>query len=583
MRQGAALTAFLLIVSGCSTDKRTQGAQYLQEGDSIRTRGSYRKALVLYEKGIKVDARNDELYWRAGEAARELKQWDKAVSYLHRAISLRPDRIEPYTEAANIYIFAYGATPPAQQAAILRELSAISDELQKRFPNTFEAARVAGYVDLLSPRRTEPALAHFLRARDLRPDDQEMLARCVELLVASGQVAKAEALAALAKQNDARAPGMYEAIASDYLRAHRTADVERIALIETKNHPNLADGYLMLGALQFSTRRWPEMLATVGRVGSLGPLGPYAAGDFLLRVGDVARARQQYEAGAARGGTFQAAYQKRLVEVLPKQGQLADAERIIRALLKADPKDQEALALQATLALAKGDPRTAVSQFRPLLLNMNEDFVLRFLYGRALLATGDLAGAVQQFTDTLKLRGDYIWPRIALAHITIDAGKYGETLLLADALVKVDAVNVPFDTAGQRPQERPFYDTVLNIRPNGGLPLSQLAAKMADAGIGLELALAMAESARTASSNDEIAANLAAVYTRVNKLDAAMDLIKPVVERNPDRTIFHYRLAEVLLRKGNKASADKECEAALRAQGSEKEKTRAAELLRKTG
>jgi tetratricopeptide (TPR) repeat protein len=583
MRRSAAMLAACMIIVCACTDKRSKSARYLRVGNASREHGSYTEALGLYEKGIHSDPSNGELYWRAGETASALKQWDRAIWFLQRAMSLQPNRIESYSEAAGIYIMVYGTVPRPQQTAILRELRTISEDLHQRFPNTFDDLRIAGYVNLLS-ERPERALALFQRARQKKPGDQETLARCIELLVASGQVDKAEALVTEADPRDARAPEVYQALARHYLAANRFADVERIARTEVKNSPNLSSGYLLLAASQYSEQRLPDMLDSVGRVAALGPLGPYEAGDFYLRIGDLPRARQMYESGAARSSKLQAAYQKRLVEVLAKQGQLADGELVVRTLLNADPTDQEALAIQASLSLMKGNARAAVGQFESVARNLPEDYVLRYLYGHALLVTGNVDEAVTQFGESLRLRGDYIWPRIALAHITADSGKYGDTLLLGSELAQNDLLNVPFDTAGQRPQERPFYETVLKVPANGGLPLSHLAVKMADAGIGVENAVIIAERVQRAMpSNDEVAADLAAVYTRVNRLDAAMNLMRPIVERNPDRRMFRYRLAAILLDKGNRTQAREECEAALRAQGSDEEKTQVMQLLRKIG
>src|SRR5581483_5586748 len=444
---------------------------YLRVGDTIRARGSYSMALVFYEKGIHADPRNADLYWRAGEAASHLKQWGKAVRYFQRSISLRPERIQSYTEAADIYILGYRVSPPLQQAAILNELKGISDKLHARFPNSFEDERLAGYVELLSGR-PEPALAHFLQARQLHPQDPDVLTRCVELLADGGQVEKAEALVDEGKPKDADAAAIYDAIAAYYLRADRMADLERIARTEIQRNPGVADGYLVLGALEFSAQRWPDMLANLRTVAALGPLGPYTAGDFFLRISDLPRAREQYESGAARTGPFQVDYQKRLVEVLVKQGHPSDAERLAERLLNAHPKDPEAVAIRASITLLRGEARTAAVQFRPLLDSLPQDFVLRFLYGRALAESGNVAAAVLQFKDACMLREDYIWPRIALANLTIDTGNYGDTLLLAKQIVNAGAVNIPFETAGQRPQERPFYEKVLHIRPVGGLPMS---------------------------------------------------------------------------------------------------------------
>jgi hypothetical protein len=109
---------------------------------------------------------------------------------------------------------------------------------------------------------------------------------------------------------------------------------------------------------------------------------------------------------------------------------------------------------------------------------MPDDFVLRYQYGRALLLSGDGGAAVTQLKEALRVRPDYLWPRVLLAHVSLDASRFGVALELIDTIKANPGINVPFETAGQRPQEQPGYEMLLGVRASAAGVLKDLNTKL---------------------------------------------------------------------------------------------------------
>jgi len=138
----------------------------------------------------------------------------------------------------------------------------------------------------------------------------------------------------------------------------------------------------------------------------------------------------------------------------------------------------------------------AAKDFQRVLGQLPEDFVLRYNFGRALLSLEDVSSAISYFKEALRLRPDYVWPRLTLAFITLDAGDSFSAVRLSREVLAQDGPNIPFDTAGQRPQERPFYDEILRVKPDTRMVLGKLADALKTNGVGSDEALAMSRLAR---------------------------------------------------------------------------------------
>jgi hypothetical protein len=193
------------------------------------------------------------------------------------------------------------------------------------------------------------------------------------------------------------------------------------------------------------------------------------------------KALEQYQEGVAAGGDLKRMCQKRIADVMVKQSKASEADQVVRALRAENRSDPEAVAIEASVMLAKGQPnqvQSAIGLFQSVMPQMPSDFVLRYQYARALLLSGDAGAAVTQCQEALKLRSDYLWPRVLLAHIAIQAGHFGNALTLINGIEANPGMNVPFDTAGQRPNEQPGYERVLAVRATGAVVLKELSAKL---------------------------------------------------------------------------------------------------------
>jgi len=87
-------------------------------------------------------------------------------------------------------------------------------------------------------------------------------------------------------------------------------------------------------------------------------------------------------------------------------------------VLKDNPADDQAKAMRAALLIETGNPKEvqiAVEELQSVVTRMPANPVLRFNLGRAQMVLGHIEQARTQFQEAVKLRKDYVAPRLALA------------------------------------------------------------------------------------------------------------------------------------------------------------------------
>jgi tetratricopeptide (TPR) repeat protein len=107
---------------------------------------------------------------------------------------------------------------------------------------------------------------------------------------------------------------------------------------------------------------------------------------------------------------------------------------------------------------------------------------------------------------------------------------------------------------------------------------------LADNGSDLDQALTMAQRAKQQRPNDgDVSDTLGLIYIKKNLSDSALAIFRDLVRDKPERATYRYHFAMALYQKGDRASAKKECEAALRSKPSKDEEAKIRDLMAKLG
>lgn len=758
-----ALLLAVCFAASCNRDPNVAKRKYVESGNRYFDNGKYKEALIMYRNALKRDLKYGEAYYRAALAELKLQRFAEAARSLQRAVELQPENLDAHNRLGNLLLNVYLADR-RRPKPVLDELKSLSDRYSKRFPNTYEDFRLKGYLALFEKNNAE-ALSYFERAHQQKPFQQDLVLIYMQTLFAANRAADAEKLASEMTARDPAALSVYDALFLHYARQNRVADAENVLKLKVAKNPKVADAHLQLAAHYYTLKQRDAMMEALKPLTSNAqdfPNGNVQVGDFFLRVREYDLAARQYQEGMNRQPKNKAMFQKRLVEVLVKQDRRDEASQLIAQVLKDNPNDNEAIAIRASLALitgARDQLQTAISDLQSVVSKMPDNPVLRYNLGRALLAKGDADQARVQFEEAIKIRPDYVLPRLALAQLLLQRREYGRVIQMVQEILLYDNANAParllrsraligmgdfkqareelattsksfpdlpearlqlaaldlqernfksaeesfrklyqqyrdpralmgvvesymaqnqapaalkllreemeknpdrleyrityanlcsatrdfktaiaeygkvlekaprnaqiwmqlaethrragdlsqaaatfrkasdlaptdirpflnlallYDTSGQKSEARPLYEQVLRLEPDNPIALNNLAYLMAEAGADLDQALTMAQRATQQRPKDaNVADTLGLIYIKKNLPDSAIGIYRRLVEQEPNRALFRYHLAMALQQKGDKASAKRECEAALKANPPKDEEARIRELLTK--
>lgn len=442
----ALLIAFSLLV-GCNRDPNVAKRRYVENGNKYFDRGKYKEALIMYRNALKRDLKFGEAYYRAALAELKLERYVDAARDLQRAVELQPENLDAHVRLTNLYLNVY-LGDPKRPKQLLSELRTLSDRFSQRFPNSYDDERVKGYLALFDSNREE-ALKHFEAANRIKPHQQDLVLVYMQTLIATGKRAEGEKLAWEMLSKDPAALPIYDALVLMYARQNKPAEVERILKTKVEKNPNVADTYLQLAAHYYSTGNRDQMMSTLQPVVSdetKFPKGNLRVGDFFLRIREYDQAAQRYHTGISAAPADKATYQKRLVEVLVKQNRNDEANKVVAEVLKENPKDDEAIALRASLSMLTGTReqlQSAINDLQSVITRMPRNPVLRYNLGRALLARQDVQAARVQLEEAIRIQPDYVLPRITLAQIMLQNREYPKVVQMAQEILTYDQANLP--------------------------------------------------------------------------------------------------------------------------------------------
>ena len=444
----ACFLALTLLLGSCSRDPETRKKKFLANGNKYFESGKFREASIMFRNALKEDARYGEAYYRLALTSLRLGQYPDAVNAFKRSVELQPDNLDAARQLSDIYLSAYSSDPKKKQG-FLKEAEDIAGRLKKTHANSFEYLRLQAMIDQVSQKPQE-ALDHYLAADKAKPGDPEIQVSIASMYIMLKREAEGEALLVKLLETSKGYLRGYDLLYGYYVRAGRIPDAERIVKLRVSDHPELVTARLALAAHQAALGRQDEMTKVLDEIIKDTAKFPDAyeqVGGFYLKLRDYDRSIKTWELGLAqaKNEATKKTLRKGIVEALTAQNKITEAQNMVEAMLKVDPKDPEVIAIRAHLWLLGGKPENlnaALADLQSVVSKLPENFVLRFDLGNALMIRGDLDAAKVQLLEVLKLKPDFFPARNALAQLSIQKQDWTSALQLSGEVLSVAPGNL---------------------------------------------------------------------------------------------------------------------------------------------
>jgi tetratricopeptide (TPR) repeat protein len=572
MRPLVILLAALTLVS-CNRDPNVAKKRYLENGNKYFARGKYREASIMYRNALQKDQRYGSAYYHLALTDIRLGRMPNALGELRRAIELIPkdqtEHVDAQIRLAEIYLAL------TRDPQFLNEVEEITKELFQRDPNSYDGHRLTADLDFVRARTSfqagktdetqkllNEAIAEYRKAVAIKAPNNSLLMQMARALAADRQYAEAEQVYKKLIDKDKTFVPAYTELFKVYLLQNKAAEAEQILKTGAANNPKQVNILVLLASFYSRMQRKDDMVAVLNQIKSHAQDFQRAylvVGDFYFRNGDMDEALRQYKEGMAADQKQKATYEKRMIEVLMREGKRTEAADVNAQILKDNPKDSDARGLQATMMLDRGEVQKAISELQAVVNAAPDNFVARYNLGRAHVARGEWEQARQQFTEAIRQRPDYLPARLGLAQLQVMRREYDAALQTVNGILAIDKNNGAarmMEAAALMGQQkyndaRQLLLTMQQASPNSVNVAFSLGMLALDEGKYKEAEDTFRKAYALNPKDTRGLMGLVQTYIKQNNYDEAIKVLQAEVAKNPARNDLHIALGNVAVTKGD--------------------------------
>jgi len=503
-----------------TSDPKTFPDAHMQVGDYYLRIRDFNTALQNYDLGQKANNKNKRAYQKKMvEVLGTQGKLDQASKIV--ADLLKQDSKDPEVVAMHATLLL-ASGDRKQIKAVIGELQPLVSKMPGNATLHFNLGRA--YMANGDVQSADQARMQFLEALKIEPRYLPARLALGELQLMRGESAKAVQTADEIISMDPNNLVARLIRAGGLISMRENAKARDELTLALKLYPKSNDARFQLGQLNFIDRRYAE-----------------AEADFTLLM----------QANDPRGLPG-------IVEAKVGQGQWPQAIKFADDQLRQAPdRDDYRLAL-AKIYFRAGKYTECANEYQKLIAKNPKSSDLYVRLGEAKVAGGDSKGGVEAFKKAKEIDPADAVPSLSLALL--------------------------YDSQGRHEEARKSYEDALKIRPDDPTALNNLAYLKADDGVDLDQALAFAQRAQDKLPKDlNVRDTVALIYIKKNLTDDSLRMLRELVSQKPDSPTFHLHLAMALYQKGDRPTAKKELEAALRNKPSEKEQGEIKQLMAKVG
>jgi tetratricopeptide (TPR) repeat protein len=550
----------------CDSDPKVARQKYLDTGDRYAKNGKYREAIIFYKRALQKDARYADAYCHLGDA--ELKRGSPidAMRALQRCVELDPNNTESATKLAEIFLAAYSRSEQKPKS-LLKEIETISKRLLDKDPKSFEGIRLRGFLKL-ADNDSKGALEDMLIADAIKPFQKEMTTVIFQLLMQNDRKDEAITYINKAIEKDKENPANYDVLYANYVQKEQIPEGEAVLKRKIAALASAPVVRLQLAAHYFAAKQYDQMQKTIDELLAAAKSGAkieqprLLVGDFYFKIRDFEKAVRQFEAGVNEDSAKKHDYQKRIVETYIYMNKKTDAARLVDEILKEDPKDNDAMAMRASLSLQSGSKDqvdAAVNDLQTAVSRAPNNHVMRLNLAKAHLARGEFDQARIQLQDALKVRPDYQPAKLLLSQIFLQKQEFGKSLEYANQALAYDPNEVrarllrATSLYGTRdfPAAQKELDTILARYPNFGDALYMTARIQLDTDKKDQALQTFDKMMKVNPSDVRGLLGMVETYLQTGKGELALNTIDAELKKSPDRNDYRNALANTAVRIGN--------------------------------
>lgn len=309
-------------------------------------------------------------------------------------------------------------------------------------------------------------------------------------------------------------------------------------------------------------------------------------GDILLRAGDTARARAQFE-WARVIAPDNPAVSLNLAAVDEAEKKWGDAEKNFQNAVRLNGKDAATLSAYSEYLLRRNQPEKAVQLLRQFVESAPKQATAHLALGAAYVDIKSYADGANELQLALQLDPKLVQGYVLMAKMQRDQGNLDGAIENCRRAVALQPNSSPLLTLagnlylmkGDYVSAQKYFEQALVQDPDAAVAASNLAWIATHENGNLDVALSLAQKAkRLAPQVDSITDTLGWVEYKKGSYSSSIPLFQESVQGSPNVPAYHFHLGMALIATGESAKARDQLQAALRLKlaGEEAEQARQA-------
>jgi tetratricopeptide (TPR) repeat protein len=253
----------------------------------------------------------------------------------------------------------------------------------------------------------------------------------------------------------------------------------------------------------------------------------------------------------------------------------SDAHRAFTTALEMDPDSVDAVAGLVNVGLSRGQVDDARRTADDYLKRHPDSAQMLMIAGRAYAVQGQVADAERLLQKAIQADPGYMPAYHILGQLYVRQRKLADATLRYQEMAKAQPDSVPIHTMigmllqvqNRGDEAKQKYEQILQIDPRAAVAANNLAYMKAEAGVDLDIALQLAQTAKAVAPQDpDVNDTLGWVYYKKDLANLAIGPLKISVDRVPDNPIYRYHLGMAYVKTGDIRGAREMLQEALRLQ-----------------
>jgi tetratricopeptide (TPR) repeat protein len=426
------------LCTGCSRDPNIRKQKYLDSGEKYAAEGKYREAVIQFRNAILIDSRFAHAHYDLSQAYLKLGDSNDAFQELTRSVELAPDNYRAHTDLANLLDTVRNADgSPVEDT--LKQAKTHLDILREKQPNNPETHEAWAKYDA-AQNNVAAAMQEMQQAIAADPNRSESYLLLALFQLRSNLPDLAEANFKKANEVDPKAMNAQLALGGFYQSRNRLPEAEqqfKHAIDMDPKNPAPRAAYVRLLMQQGKKDDVESFLRQTKKDSPDNPESYRMLGDFYFAYGQLDKATTEYTS-LYHDHPKDLQVKKNYIQLLILKNRLEEATQLDNEILKANPKDVDALVYKGEVQIRRNDASGAIESLQSALRSDAENAVAHYQLGNAFAEQHNDGRAEAEWREAVRVRPNLTDAQRSLAALELHRGDVAAVLDTAQQIITAE-------------------------------------------------------------------------------------------------------------------------------------------------